>query len=446
MEDILQSKSLVQRAYWLIRLRWMMIAGLAAATFISAEIFGIALPVRHLYKMSVILLFYNFVLYDLMRYVTWKGRNATAGTINRIITFQISADWIILTIILHLSGGIENPFYLYFVFHTILAGVLLSRVQSYIQATFAVVLFGTLILLEYLQIIPHYELTGFVEGVNYRDEFFVFGTFFVFATMIYVVAYLSASISEQLRQQQKELAEVNAQLNKKDNLKNEYVLRLTHDIRGHLAAIQSCLDIVNDQLVGPLNEKQIDLVERAYRRTGKCFNFITALLKLTRMKLAGRIDMNYFPVRNIIFNSLVAVERRAKEKAIIISHRIDGNVEEIFSEPVLIEEIVTNVLTNAVKYSPDHGKVELNVKDKQQGVLIEVKDSGIGIPEEDLDRIFDEFYRSENARKVEKDGTGLGLSIAKQVVERHKGRIWASNNAEGGSTFSIWLPKHPVET
>ena len=444
MENILQSKNLVQRACWLIQLRWMAIAGLAIAAFVADKLLAVALPERQLYKMSVILFFYNFLLYDLMRYITWKGRTTSPAVVNHIITFQISVDWIILVVILHFTGGIENPFYLYFVFHTIFAGVLLSKTQSFIQATFAVALFGALVLLEYHQIIPHYVLTGFVAGVNYRDEIYIFGTFFVFTTTIYAVVYLTASISKQLRQQQKDLAETNAQLQEKDNLKNEYVLRLTHDIKGHLAAIQSCLDVVNDQFVGSLNEKQIDLIERAHRRTGKCLNFTSALLKLTTMKLTGRLDMEYFPVRNVIFNSIATVERKAKDKSLIISHQIDEGVDEIYGEPVLIEEIVANVLMNAVKYTPDNGRVELNIKNEHDGVLIEVRDNGIGVPEGDLERIFEEFYRAENARKIEKDGTGLGLSIAKQVVERHGGRIWASNNADGGSTFSIRPPKNPA--
>jgi signal transduction histidine kinase len=444
MENILQSKNLVQRAYWLIRLRWMAIAGMAIATFVAKEVLNVSLPVHQLYKISIILLFYNFLLYDLMRYITWKGRTATPAAINRIITFQISADWIILTIILHYSGGIENPFYLYFIFHTILTGVLLSKVQSYVQATLAIVLFGSLIFLEYYQIIPHYVLTGFLAGDNYRDELYVFGTFFVFSTTIYAVAYMTASISEQLRQQQRELEETNAQLREKDNLKNEYVLRLTHDIKGHLAAIQSCLDVVNDQLVGSLNDKQIDLIERAHRRTGKCLHFISALLKLTRMKLTGQLDMEHFPVRNVLFNSLATVERKAKDKNINISHRIDERVDEIYGEPVLIEETLTNILLNAVKYTPEKGKIELNIKDEKEFILIEVKDTGIGISQADLPHIFEEFYRAENARKVEKDGTGLGLSFAKQVVERHGGRILVGNNPDGGSIFSIRLSKNSV--
>ena len=87
----------------------------------------------------------------------------------------------------------------------------------------------------------------------------------------------------------------------------------------------------------------------------------------------------------------------------------------------------------------------MNVKDIGEEVLVEVSDTGIGISEDDMDRIFEEFYRAENARKIERDGTGLGLSIARQVVERHGGRLWANNNPTIGSTFSMALPKHPPE-
>ena len=443
MENLFQSKSLVQRSYWLIRLRWLAIAGLIVATFAADKVMNVVLPTSQLYRLSLILLFYNFVLYDLTCYLTWKGRIPSAARVNGLIAFQMSGDLVILTVILHFSGGIENPFFLYFVFHTILVSILLSRLHSYLQATFAVLLFGALVFLEYLQVIPHYALTGFVAHGHYRNGLFVFGNFFVFTTMIYLVVYLTTSLSEQLRQQQREIAQAVAQLRQKDDLKNEYVLRLTHDIKGHLAAIQSCLDIVVDQLVGPLNEKQRDFVERAHRRTGKCINFTTALLKLTRMKLTGQLEMDYFPLRNVVFNALSAVERRAKEKTLTVSQHIDHGVDEIYGEPLLIEETITNVLFNAARYTPDGGHIQLRVEDEGPTVIIKIKDTGIGIPKQDIERIFEEFYRAENARKVERDGTGLGLSIAKQVVERHKGQIWAENNPEGGSTFNIRLPKKP---
>ena len=446
METLFQSTSLVKRAYWLVRLRWIAIGLLAGAAFFATNFLGVSLPAASLYIIAGVLLLYNFLLYDLLNYFTWGGRSAKPETVSRIITFQISADLFILTTILHYSGGIENPFFFFFVFHIIIASILLSRLQSYLQATLAVSLFGLLVLLEYKGIIAHYTPKGFVEDSLYGDKFFVFGTFSIFLTTLYLVVYMTTSISEQLRKQQQGCELANIKLSEEDQLKNEYVLRLTHDIRGHLAAIQSCLNIVGDRIVGELNEKQTDLVERAYRRASKCMAFITALLKLTRMRLAGRLEMKHFPLKNTVFNAFASVENRAGRKSISLDCDIDSSVDEVYGEPVLIEEAITNLLVNAIRYTPERGKVRLNVKNRSDDILLEVTDTGIGIPHGEFDNIFEEFYRAANARSVERDGTGLGLSIVKQVAESHSGRAWAQNNPAGGSTFSFTLPKVHAES
>ena len=100
------------------------------------------------------------------------------------------------------------------------------------------------------------------------------------------------------------------------------------------------------------------------------------------------------------------------------------------------------MLFNAVKYTPAGGRVGLEVKPDGDFVQVKIMDTGIGIPETALPHIFQEFYRAENARAVERDGTGLGLAFAKQVVERHGGRIWVENNPGGGSTFTFTLPSN----
>ena len=441
MENLLQSTSLVQRAYWLVKLRWVAITTLGVATFVASNLMGVSLPVTALYIITGVLLIYNFILYDLLRYCTWQDKEPSPQTIGRILTFQISADLFILATILHFSGGIENPFLFFFVFHMIIASILCSKLQSYLQATLAVILFGGLVVSESRGFISHYELTNFAGHGLYTDWTFIFGFLFVFAITLYLVVYMTTSISEQLRKQQDSYEQANELLKEKDKLKNEYVLRLTHDIKGHLAAIESCIDIVDDEIVGPLNTKQKDLIDRAYRRTTKCMAFVTALLKLTRMKLTGRLDMDMFSLKNCVFDAITAVQGRAKKKSMELSYEIDAYVDEIYGEAVLIEETIMNLLLNAVKYTPQGGKVRIEVKDQNESVLVRVSDTGIGVPQEDLDRAFEEFYRAPNARAVERDGTGLGLSFAKQVVERHGGRIWIENNSGGGSTFSFTIPK-----
>ena len=103
--------------------------------------------------------------------------------------------------------------------------------------------------------------------------------------------------------------------------------------------------------------------------------------------------------------------------------------------------MVTNLLLNAIKYTPKNGSVEINANVQDKFVVTEVTDTGIGIPQDELPYIFDEFYRAANAREIDKDGTGLGLSIVKQIIERLGGEIWAQSREGIGSTFKFKLPK-----
>lgn len=445
MENLLKTTNLIQRANWLIRLRWAAIMSLAVAVRVSDAFMRISLPTLTLYIFSGVLLVYNFVLHDLLKYWTWGDKEPSEKRIGRFLTFQISADLFILTIILHFSGGIENPFSFFFVFHMILASILRSKWQSYVQATLAVLLFGSLVVLEGLGVIEHHALSNFADHGLHDEGLFVFGFLFVFSITLYLVVYMTTSVSGQLRKQQESYEQANALLQEKDHLKNEYVLRLTHDIKGHLAATQSCLDIVINGIVGPLNEKQEDLIERAHRRTVKCLAFIKALLRLTRMKLTGRLEVERFSLKNCLFNALSAVQNRARSKGITVTHFIEPTVDEVLGEEVLIEETATNILFNAVKYTPEGGAVSLEARDDGWFIRISVTDTGIGVPEADITRIFEEFYRADNARASERDGTGLGLAFAKQVIEKHGGHIWAENNPGGGSTFVFTLPKESAE-
>jgi len=451
MENLLKSPSLTQRAYWLIKLRWVAIATLTIATFVSHGLMGVSLAAPALYALAATLVVYNLVLHSLLRYWTRRDEQGAEGggmapspavrsPVEGIVTFQISADLLILATILHFSGGIENPFSFFFVFHMIIASILRPKLQSYLQATLAALLFGGMVILEGAGVIRHYGLVGFAGHELYRSGTFVFGFLFAFIVTLYLVVYMTTSISKQLRLQQEDLERANAQLEEKDRVKNQYVLRVTHDIKGHLAAVQNCLDTVISEMVGPLNEKQKDMVGRAHRRTTKCMEFITALLKLTRMKLTGHLETERFSLRKTLLSTLALVQNRAQSKSITLRHEIDPAIDVIDGEAVLIEETITNILLNAVKYTPSGGRVEIEAKQDGAFVQVRISDTGIGVPPADLTRIFEEFYRADNARATERDGTGLGLAFAKQVVERHGGRIWAENNPTGGSTFTFTLP------
>ncbi|MHC4618087.1 MAG: ATP-binding protein [Planctomycetota bacterium] len=246
----------------------------------------------------------------------------------------------------------------------------------------------------------------------------------------------------ELKKQEQALREANAQLREKDRIKDEYVSRVTHDIKGHLAAIQSCLGVVTDGTSSLPGDKHSDFLGRAIRRTEQLSCFVRELLDLTQMRLSGRLEMDAFSLPECISKALGSVAGRAQEKSIQVNSDIDFSVGEIVGNEFSINEMVTNLLFNAVKYTPEKKTVRIDARDRGDRVEISVSDTGIGIPADEVASVFDEFFRASNAKKSERDGTGLGLSIVKQIVERHGGEISVQSEEGQGTTFTVILPKN----
>jgi signal transduction histidine kinase len=441
METILDNEQFVKRAFWLVRLRWITACLLLGIVYITNKLFESMSHEIPLYAIGILLLLYNFLLYLALQFLVRRRSRALSSAINRIIILQITADLLILTGVIYYSGGIENPFFFYYVFHVIISSMLLSRSMSYFQASLAVVFFGLLLALEYFQIIGHRSITGFLEVHLFQKTYYVFAVFIAFSTTLYLVVYMTTSIVSQLRKQQTGYKLLNLELKKNDRIKNEYLLSVSHDIKSHMAAIKSCLDILSTQTVGNLNEQQTELVARADRRAYKSIAFLSTLLKLTQMRLTGKIEKENFSLKQCIYDTFAAVEEKAEVKSISINYEINVENDTVFGSPLLIEETLRNILFNAIKYTPQNGRVTLSATEDNDSFYIEITDTGIGFPEKEKEKIFEEFYRASNARKVERDGTGLGLSISKEVVRRHGGTIWATSKAGQGSTFTFTIPK-----
>lgn len=445
MEPVTETTTLIKRACWLVKLRWIAIVCVVVGTYFASDVLAVSLQKSALYGIAVVLTLYNTIVLLLLKHLAKKTNKVSGLLVKIIIHFQISADLILLTLLLHFSGGIENPLFFYFIFHMIIASILLSVKESYLQATFAILLFGFLILLEYFQIIPHYCLKGFTENCSHQNNIYVFGTYFVFITAMYTVVYMASYIATRLKKTENAYREANILLRKKDRIKDEYVLRVTHDIKGHLSAIQSCQDVLERKLTGPLNEKQEDFLRSANERTRKLTSFVKALLRLTQIRLNNNLEMKVFTLKDTINAALETVQTKARNKSIKLKCNADLTEDKVIGNPLSIEEVITNLLFNAVKYTPQNGKVEINAQNEVDCVLVEIKDTGIGIPQEELPKVFNEFYRATNAKKIEKDGTGLGLSIAKQIIESHGGRIWGESKENVGTKFSFVLPKNKLE-
>jgi len=432
---------IVEGGFWLIRLRWLAVIGILIATTFADRILKISIQQIPLYFIAIVLLLLNLVSLLALKYTTKNRMRIKILKGESIVKFQILTDLIILTCLLHYSGGVENPFIIYYIFHMIIASILLSPKTSYIITTIALTLIGALTLFEFYEILPHYSLQGFNDQNFYQNKVFLLGTGFIYITTSYLVVYMTVSVSTKLKQHEIAYTKATIELEKKDKIKNEYVLRITHDIKDHLAAIQNSLDVV---LVSKSETDRQEFIERAHKRTRRLTSFVSELLNLTRIRLINKLDAKEFSIEDSINKVIQEIMPVALHKRIKINVNNKSFIHKIYGNQLSIEEALSNLISNAIKYSPDESEIEINTIEVKDSVLVEIIDNGIGIPLHEQKLIFNEFYRASNVANIEKDSSGFGLSLVKQIIEKHNGGIAVESKISKGTKFKVTLPiLHP---
>jgi len=615
-----------------IRLRWFAALGVLVATWFASSILQIPLPTWPLYAIGACMLVYNALLrlyldrkfayprpasgYDyesLLRFY-WRGLEregiAEAASFDRFVRLQLGLDWLAMVLLVHFSGGVASPLLFYFVFHLILASMLLSRRDCYLFATLAGLAIGLLVLLEYWGVIPHVSL-GLVSDTLYESLLFVGAVLFFFTTSLYMSVYLATTLTRNLRRRDEELLRLQQQLSDAylfiqavynvtrtassslrleevlnviaqgaveamqvkactimlvgdryplvetlaawglsekylgagpidiersrylhetlakgqstiiddisgerdlqspellaaegiksilcvpltirgkaegvicvysreentfiqsdaeflaklasagataienartyealemaDRARSDFVRMLTHEFRSPLSAVQSMLRLLETGVVGPLADKQRDLVQRSQRRIAALLAMVNDLLELA----AGKMEMLQGVEQAVNLSELIGqvselMLPRAQEKGIEYTVDMPDEPLTLLGFKDSLERAVMNLISNAIKYTPAGGWVKVKAWSGDGNIKFEVSDTGIGIPEDALPRIFTEFYRARNAKAMDVDGTGLGLVLVKDVVEQHGGRIAVKSVVDQGSTFTVTLPR-----
>jgi signal transduction histidine kinase len=429
---------------WFIRIRWVAVVILVVSNYAVSHLFRISIQERSIYFLAAILLLLNILHTLRLNFIIRKEIPRVVPRIKNEIHFQIISDLIVLTFLLHFSGGVENPLVLFYFFHLIIASSIFSTFKSYLYVFYTLLLISSVALLECYFLIPHYHLEGFINNDLYKNPFYIFGSGTVFACTAILVVGLSHMIISRSIKSEEAYARTNLELENKDKLKNEYVLRVTHDLKGHVAAILSCIDVVRSGTTGPLNADQEDFTGRAYRRTEMLSVFINDLLNLTRKKLKHGLELEDFNLIELINKVINDIQIMLKEKSIDFQVSVDKSVQTIKANPFAIEELYSNLLLNAIKYTPPGGQIKLTVKNRPNHIKTRISDTGIGIPSDEINKVFDEFYRGSNVPKDLKSGSGLGLSIVKQIIENHKGKIRVSSELGAWTKFTFTLPKNPL--
>ncbi|VOF39908.1 histidine kinase [Streptococcus pneumoniae] len=229
---------------------------------------------------------------------------------------------------------------------------------------------------------------------------------------------------------------------KEERERRLFVSNVSHELRTPLTSVKSYLEALDE---GALCETVVpDFIKVSLDETNRMMRMVTDLLHLSRIDNAtSHLDVeliNFTAFITFILNRFDKMKGQEKEKKyeLVRDYPINSIWMEIDTDKMT--QVVDNILNNAIKYSPDGGKITVRMKTTEDQMILSISDHGLGIPKQDLPRIFDRFYRVDRARSRAQGGTGLGLSIAKEIIKQHKGFIWAKSEYGKGSTFTIVLP------
>ncbi|NRD80613.1 HAMP domain-containing protein [Bacillus sp. BRMEA1] len=226
-----------------------------------------------------------------------------------------------------------------------------------------------------------------------------------------------------------------------EKMRKDFIANVSHELRTPISMLQGYSEAIVDDIAETQEEKR-EMAKVIYDESLRMGRLVNELLDLARME-AGHMQLTIEEVELSSFVNRIIhkFQGMARDNGITVNTIIDHDISLVSLDPDRIEQVLTNLIDNALRHTPNGGFIELNVTSEEKGIKIEVKDSGSGIPEEDLPFVFERFYKADKARTRGKSGTGLGLAIAKNIIEAHRGYISVQSKYGQGTSFSFWLPR-----
>lgn len=230
-----------------------------------------------------------------------------------------------------------------------------------------------------------------------------------------------------------------------DRMKSDFIATLSHEFRTPLTSINMSVDILNQGILGPLNDRQRELISSAREDCFRLTKLARELLQLSKLE-SGRLELRNeeLNICSVIEFSVKPLQLQFNEKNVRLHTDLPPAIGPLLADEQQISWVITNLVTNALKYTDAGGTVTVRAREEEESILVEVSDTGHGIDRENLERIFDKFVQVKRVSDSTPGSVGLGLAIAKEIVELYGGRIWAESEPGRGSTFSFLIPlKHP---
>ena len=433
---------LTQRVAWFVRLRWLAVAGTVVAVPLGKQVLHFELIAGWRILVLAACLFalnWSYVLILRMLRPRMEGATPRLRTVEIFVKVQVVFDLLILTAMLHYAGGIQNPFSFYYIFHVIIASILLTRRDAYEVAALALALYAGMVLLEHFDLVGFYPLTAAQKKPpNGLMAIAILAT----GTTLFIAVFMATTIMEHLREKEAELEKAWREVKHLEATKSRFLVLVSHEMRSPIVAIRSIIDAIRVAYKSSLGDKPAEMLERAGERADSLLALTKDLLTLARQEsMEGKpmttevVDMLELTRKNVeLFRS------EAEEKSITVLEDYVNTPFGVRSDTESMNLVVSNLVSNAIRYTPTGGTVSISWECTGSRAILKVADTGIGIPEKEMQHIFKEFFRADNAKKFTASGTGMGLAITKHIVERSGGTISVDSQESKGSAFTVTLP------
>jgi len=445
------------RRHWFIRMRWIItMAGLALLGLERLLRPGFPRPAELIVcvlALAMVNLIWTVVSRSLGRRIE-ASQNGASDVVRAAVLFanaQMFVDLLLLTAILRFSGGVESPMAIFYLFHVLIAALLLRPFNALLQGAWAILLYGLLGFGECQGwIAPHYRFMASADVIGHHNDWHtVLAGIGVLGAGVLGTLVFTLQISSRLDDQERELSEANQALQKSQSdiqhlqaRRSRFMQTAAHQLKSPLTGIEMLAGLIRDNIAQA--EKVREIVQRIIRRCHEAIVQVTELLTLERIEQAapGRHREARTDVQELIERVMNRLGELAESKNITMKAQSQGcRAAYTAVDAFDLENCISNLVENAIKYTPPHGHVWVSAACDEQHVSLRVKDTGMGIAEESLDNIFDPFRRGNEALAANIPGSGLGLTIVREVVEQARGHIEVRSTVGKGSEFILSFPR-----
>mgnify|MGYP001560599906 CR=1 FL=1 len=248
-------------------------------------------------------------------------------------------------------------------------------------------------------------------------------------------------LEKKVEERTRELTLAFEEVKKISKRKTDFISSVSHELRTPLTSIKGYAAILIEEKLGHLPAAAKERLEKINRHSDELVHMVNDLLDIARIESGRQVmKLEEQDLEAVISDVSDLIAIQCKNKNIDLTANIQKDIPSVLADRTQLERVFINLLGNAVKFTPEKGKITINAHSQDNVIQVDISDTGIGIPTDALSMIFEEFYRVDNPINQQVKGTGLGLSLVKQIIEAHKGRIWVESKPGKGSTFSFTLP------